>query len=76
MDGEGRFGEIESLIAQIGAGEYLAQLAGGVPMSQGEIVRPHELGLKEADQAAFLTPAGPRADATLRRPRPAPASSS
>ena len=57
LDGEGRFGEMESLLVQIGAGEYLAQLAGGVMMSQGEIVRLHELGVKDSDQAAFLTPA-------------------
>jgi (2S)-methylsuccinyl-CoA dehydrogenase len=57
LDGEGRFGELESLLAQIGAGEYLAQLFGGVMMSQGEVVRLHELGVKETDQAAFLTPA-------------------
>jgi len=57
MDGEGRFGEMESLLAQIGAAEYLAQLSGGVTMSQGETARLHELGVKESDQAAFLTPA-------------------
>ena len=48
LDGEGRFGEMESLLVQIGAGEYLAQLAGGVMMSQGEMVRPHELGVKDS----------------------------
>jgi (2S)-methylsuccinyl-CoA dehydrogenase len=57
MDGEGRFSELESLLVRIGGGEYLAQLAGGVMMSQGETVRPHELGVKEAEQTAFLTPA-------------------
>ncbi len=57
LDGEGRFGEMESLLVQIGAGEYLAQLAGGVMMSQGEMVRPHELGVKDSDLAAFVTPA-------------------
>ena len=41
----GRFGEIEALILQIGFGEYLAQIAGGIPMSQGEIARPADLGL-------------------------------
>jgi (2S)-methylsuccinyl-CoA dehydrogenase len=56
MEGEGRFGQMESLLAQIGSGEYLSQLAGGVMMSQGEFARPHELGLGEKDQAAFLTP--------------------
>ena len=39
MSDEGRFGEMEALLAQIGAAEYASQLAGGVPMSQGEIAR-------------------------------------
>ncbi|MBC8013970.1 MAG: acyl-CoA dehydrogenase family protein, partial [Methyloceanibacter sp.] len=56
MEGEGRFGEMESLLAQIAAGEYLSQLFGGVMMSQGETARLHELGVKEADRAGFLTP--------------------
>jgi (2S)-methylsuccinyl-CoA dehydrogenase len=56
MQSEGRFGELESLLAQIGAAEYLSQLLGGVMMSQGEVVRLHELGLAEADQANLLTP--------------------
>jgi (2S)-methylsuccinyl-CoA dehydrogenase len=55
MSDEGRFGEMEALLAQIGAAEYAAQLAGGVPMSQGEIARTHELGVSEKDQTAFLT---------------------
>jgi (2S)-methylsuccinyl-CoA dehydrogenase len=41
----GAFGETEALILQIGFGEYLAQLHGGLPMSQGEIARPADLGL-------------------------------
>jgi (2S)-methylsuccinyl-CoA dehydrogenase len=57
MQGEGRFGDMESLLAQTGAAEYLSQLAGGVMMSQGEFARLHELGVAEKDQAAFLTPA-------------------
>jgi (2S)-methylsuccinyl-CoA dehydrogenase len=56
MEGEGRFGEMESLLAQIGAAEYLAQLSGGVMMSQGEMARLHELGVTDADQTGFLTP--------------------
>jgi (2S)-methylsuccinyl-CoA dehydrogenase len=55
LDGEGRFGEMERLLAQIGAAEYLSQLAGGVAMSQGETARLHELGVDDGDQAAFLT---------------------
>ncbi|MGH6831660.1 MAG: acyl-CoA dehydrogenase family protein, partial [Methyloceanibacter sp.] len=57
LQGESRFGELESLLARIGAAEYLSQLFGGVTMSQGETARLHELGVKEADQTAFLTPA-------------------
>jgi (2S)-methylsuccinyl-CoA dehydrogenase len=49
LDGEGRFGETEALILQIGFGEYLAQIGGGFPMSQGEVVRPADLGLEAGD---------------------------
>ncbi len=55
MTEEGRFGEIEALIVQVAFGEYLSQLSGGIPMSQGEIVRPQDLGIPEADHAAFHT---------------------
>ena len=41
----GRLGELESLIAQAAVGEYLGQIMGGIPLSQGEIVRPADLGL-------------------------------
>jgi len=41
----GRLGETEELIVRIGAGEYFAQILGGIPMSQGEIVRLADLGL-------------------------------
>ena len=40
---------MERLILQIGFGEYLAQLAGGIPMSQGEIARPADVGLGAGD---------------------------
>jgi (2S)-methylsuccinyl-CoA dehydrogenase len=55
MSGEGRFGEMEALLAQIGAAEYAAQLSGGVLMSQNEIVRLSELGVAEQDRDALLT---------------------
>jgi (2S)-methylsuccinyl-CoA dehydrogenase len=45
MSEQGRLGEIEELLVRIGAGEFLAQMAGGIPMSQGELVRPADLGL-------------------------------
>ena len=53
----GSFGETEELIVRIGAGEYLAQIFGGIPMSQGEIVRMSDLGLAPAAVAARATPA-------------------
>jgi len=43
LEAEGQFGEIEALLAQLLASEYCAQLVGGVPMNQGEIVRPAHL---------------------------------
>jgi (2S)-methylsuccinyl-CoA dehydrogenase len=56
MQRERRLGEIEELIVRIGLGEYLAQILGGIPMSQGEIVRLADLGLDAAAVAARLTP--------------------
>ena len=57
MTAAGRFGELEELIVRIGLGEYLAQMTGGIPMSQGEMVRPADLGLSLAQVAARVTPA-------------------
>jgi len=50
---QGKLGEIEQLIHQIAFGEYLAQIRGGIPMSQGEIVRLPDLGLTSADMAGL-----------------------
>jgi (2S)-methylsuccinyl-CoA dehydrogenase len=47
----GRFGEIERLILCLGFGEYLSQLAGGIAMSQNEVVRPDEFGLEDTVRA-------------------------
>jgi len=49
-----RFGAMEALITQIAFGEYLMQITGGIAMSQGEIIRPSELGLTEDDIASFF----------------------
>jgi (2S)-methylsuccinyl-CoA dehydrogenase len=54
MQASGALGEVEQLIMEIGIGEYLAQLVGGIPMSQGEIVRPADLGLAPAAVSARL----------------------
>ncbi|HXC27608.1 MAG TPA: acyl-CoA dehydrogenase family protein [Stellaceae bacterium] len=48
LDGAGEFAEPQRLILAVGFGEYLAQLAGGIAMGQGEIARPQDLGLDDA----------------------------
>ncbi|RBW53645.1 acyl-CoA dehydrogenase family protein [Ruegeria sp. A3M17] len=45
LEAEGKFGEIEQLLHQIAFGEYLHQVAGGIPMNQGEVVRLQDMGL-------------------------------
>jgi (2S)-methylsuccinyl-CoA dehydrogenase len=50
----GTLGEIEENLVRIALGEYLAQIAGGIPMSQGELVRPSDLGLSAAQIAARI----------------------
>ena len=61
LSADGRFGEVERLIHQIAFGEYLAQIRGGIPMSQNEIVRLSDLGLSDGDAA----PLGESAVVTL-----------
>jgi (2S)-methylsuccinyl-CoA dehydrogenase len=53
---EGRFSTTEALLTQILFSEYCAQLIGGVPMNQGEVIRPHELGIVAEADALFATP--------------------
>ena len=55
---EGRYGAIEEAILRVGAAEYLAQVIGGIPMNQGEIVRAQDLGLAPARPAELLGEAG------------------
>ena len=61
---DGKLGELEQLLLQIGFGEYLAQLRGGIQMNQGEILRPQDLGLGDSDMAPFVT--GPAAVLALQ----------
>jgi (2S)-methylsuccinyl-CoA dehydrogenase len=53
----GRFTERERLILAAAFGEYLAQMAGGLAMSQGEIARPADLGIEAAAAALTADPA-------------------
>jgi (2S)-methylsuccinyl-CoA dehydrogenase len=50
---EGGFGTFEQNILLCAFGEYLAQMAGGIMMSQNEIARPHDLGVSDTDFANF-----------------------
>ncbi|MCK8463901.1 acyl-CoA/acyl-ACP dehydrogenase [Aliiroseovarius sp. S1339] len=54
LNDEGRLGEMEKLILQIAFGEYLAQMKGGIMMSQNEFARLSDMGL---DAAALDTDA-------------------
>ena len=50
----GRFGEREELIHRLAFAEYLARIAGGIPMNQVETVRPHDFGLGAREVERFL----------------------
>jgi len=68
LSSEGRFGEFEQLILLVGFAEYLAQISGGIPMSQLEFVRPEQLGASREvirgyeDEVADLIAAGSTQD--------------
>jgi (2S)-methylsuccinyl-CoA dehydrogenase len=72
LEGQGRLGEIERLLLAAAFGEYIAQIAGGIPMSQSETVRITALGVPRAelrrfeDATADLVAAG-TSDATKTR---------
>ena len=54
---EKKFGQPEQLLLQIGVGEYLGQIVGGIMMSQGEIFRLNDIGLSSFDLSEFQTQA-------------------
>lgn len=49
----GDFREFEQLLLAAGFAEYLAQIAGGIPMNQGEFVRAQALGVPVSDIRKF-----------------------
>jgi (2S)-methylsuccinyl-CoA dehydrogenase len=61
---EAKLGEMEQLLLAAGFAEYGAQIAGGIPMSQLELIRPEAMGVSRAvvrayeDQVADLVAAG------------------
>jgi (2S)-methylsuccinyl-CoA dehydrogenase len=56
MQSTKRLGEVEECLVRIGLGEYLAQILGGIPISQSEIVRLSDLGLGASAVASRVTP--------------------
>jgi (2S)-methylsuccinyl-CoA dehydrogenase len=56
LTAKGAFGELEEHLVRIGIGECLSQIVGGIPMSQGEIVRPGDFGLSASQVAARFNP--------------------
>ena len=55
---EGRFAELEGLMLDAAFGEYLAQIGGGIPMSQVEMVRLGQLGVAAGEVARFMATPG------------------
>ena len=45
LSAQGKLGKIEQLLLKIACGEYLQQVAGGIPMNQTEIFRVENLGI-------------------------------
>jgi (2S)-methylsuccinyl-CoA dehydrogenase len=72
LEEQRRFGEIEQLLLSAAFGEYLAQIFGGIAMSQNEIVRLAQLGVPRAviadcdAEVASLVDAGTAADLRAR----------
>ncbi len=59
LEDAGRLGATERAMLGLGFGEYCAQLAGGIAMSQVEVARPADLGIGEDAVAAFRRAAAP-----------------
>jgi (2S)-methylsuccinyl-CoA dehydrogenase len=64
LSAEGQYGEIEDLLTRVGFSEFLAQVFGGISMSQGEIVRLSDFGLSSEAVARRRIPAVDRLIAT------------
>ncbi len=55
LQSEQKFGIAEACILHLGFAEYGAQLAGGIAMSQTEIIRPADMGVASEDIARFAS---------------------
>ena len=58
LDASGALGDVETAILRLGFAEYLGQLAGGIPMSQVEVIRPADLGIAVEAVARFAADSG------------------
>ncbi|MGZ0187912.1 MAG: acyl-CoA dehydrogenase family protein, partial [Alphaproteobacteria bacterium] len=56
LQSAGKLQELETLILGGAFAEYLNQIIGGIALSQGEIVRPADMGLTAADLAPIEAP--------------------
>jgi (2S)-methylsuccinyl-CoA dehydrogenase len=67
LDDEGALGPVEDLLLAVAAAEYLAQIAGGIPMAQGETARLSDLGLTwvPGPDAAVLMSRGTASDTRM-----------
>ena len=63
---KGKLGEAEALPAQLLAFEYLSQLVGGIPMNQGEIFRPSDLGIDPANLQPIIATLRPGATQAVK----------
>lgn len=57
LDADGEFGAVERLLSRVLFAEYAAQMRGGIPMNQGEIIRPEALTQAPDDLALLDGPA-------------------
>jgi (2S)-methylsuccinyl-CoA dehydrogenase len=57
LESAGQLSELENLMLQSAYGEYLSQIAGGIPMTQVEVVRLRDMGVGDDAIHAFWTPA-------------------
>jgi len=55
LEAQGKLGAFERLLLSAAFGEYCAQIVGGIPMSQGEIVRPGDIGVAQSDIGRFAS---------------------
>ncbi|MBK1665881.1 acyl-CoA dehydrogenase [Rhodospirillum rubrum] len=56
LEAKGGLGELESLILQGAYSEYLHQIFGGLPMSQGEFARLADFGIEVRERGLLQTP--------------------